>query len=113
MSGVEAKYYSTSGGRLPVLDYIHGLDQRSERGECFEIIDGLEKGAVRWGRGADVDALGGGLYELRPGRHRLLFCIVKSMAVLLHAVPKKGRVLRKPDILLARKRMKEVHDACS
>lgn len=108
---MEVRYYATSSGRKPVLEYIRGLDQRLERAECFEIIQALENDSVCWGRGADADVLGHGLYELRPGRHRILFCTEKNMAVLLHAVPKKGRVLRKVDLDLARKRLKEVHNA--
>ena len=96
---------------MPVREYIRGLVQRDERDRCFEFVEALGHDAVVFGRGADVDHLGGGLYELRPGRHRILFGFVKGMAILLHAVPKKGRVLSRHDLDLARKRLKEVRDA--
>lgn len=107
---MEVRYFSRSSGRLPVLEYIKALDQRRERAECYEIIDALEQDAVVWGRGCDVDHLGGGLYELRPRLHRILFGLFDEVAVLLHAAPKKGRTLPKRDLDLARRRLKEVSD---
>lgn len=60
--------------------------------------------------------LGDGLFELRPhgreGIGRALYCFaVGQRVVVLHAFIKKTRATPKPDLAIARKRMKEVGDA--
>ncbi len=60
--------------------------------------------------------LGDGLFELRPrgreGLGRALYCfVIGQRVVVLHAFVKKTQATPKPDLALARKRMREVSDA--
>jgi len=60
-------------------------------------------------------ALGGGLFELRPrgreGIGRALYCyLVGERVVVLHAFVKKTKATPQHDLLVARRRMKEVRD---
>ena len=61
-------------------------------------------------------SLGDGLFELRPhgreGIGRALYCfVVGQRVVMLHAFVKKTQATPKSDLVIARKRMKEVGDA--
>lgn len=58
-------------------------------------------------------ALGGGLFELRPrgreGIGRALYCYVKGQRVIiLHAFIKKSQTAPQRELVIARKRLKEV-----
>jgi phage-related protein len=58
-------------------------------------------------------AMGGGLFELRPrgreGIGRVFYCFVLSQrVVILHAFLKKTQETREQDLIIARKRMKEI-----
>ncbi len=58
-------------------------------------------------------ALGGGLFELRPhgreGIGRALYCyLVGERVVVLHAFMKKTKATPKQELVIARRRMKEV-----
>jgi phage-related protein len=60
-------------------------------------------------------ALGGGLFELRPhgreGIGRALYCyLVGGRVVVLHAFMKKTKATPKEELVIARRRMKEVRD---
>ena len=60
-------------------------------------------------------AMGGGLFELRPGARegigRVLYCfVVEQRVVMLHAFIKKTRETPEGVLRLARKRMKEVRN---
>jgi phage-related protein len=70
---------------------------------------------VQWGWPVGkppIDALGGGLYEIRSTHerteYRLFFCIAASKLVLLHGIVKKARKTSRADLELARKRLTEV-----
>lgn len=60
-------------------------------------------------------ALGGGLFELRPrareGIGRALYCyLVGERVVVLHTLVKKTQATPERDLVLARRRMKELRD---
>ena len=60
-------------------------------------------------------ALGGGLFEVRPhgreGIGRALYCyLVGERIVVLHAFMKKTEATPMRDLMIARRRMKEVRD---
>ena len=50
----------------------------------------------------------GGLYEIRSGRHRILYCIEGGIAILLHAFQKKSQKTPQKEIEVATKRMKQL-----
>jgi phage-related protein len=97
-------------GREPVRDWLKGLDSE-DRKVIGEDIKDVE---FSWPIGMPLcRALGRGLWEVRSdlprGRiARVLFCIVQSRMVLLHAFIKKTQKTPDADLELAMKRMKEV-----
>lgn len=52
-----------------------------------------------------VDHVEGKLWKLNSGPHRLFYCLYLGDIVVLHAVRKRGRRLRRKDINLALKRL--------
>jgi len=60
-------------------------------------------------------AIGNGLFEIRPkgrdGIGRALYCFVKGKRIIiLHAFIKKSQATPQKELMIARKRMKEVND---
>jgi phage-related protein len=105
-----AAFYQLPSGREPVRDWLKGLDSE-DRKVIGEDIKDVE---FSWPIGMPLcRALGRGLWEVRSdlprGRiARVLFCIVQSRMVLLHAFIKKTQKTPDADLELAMKRMKEV-----
>lgn len=97
-------------GLFPVQEYIANLDMEQQN-KIFAALKRLEEGYHL--RRPLADSIGGktGLYELRPGRHRLLYSFHDRVCiVLLHAFLKKTDEIPQKDIELAllRKEMCEV-----
>lgn len=78
---VELRYYQTSTGRQPFVEWLEGLDDRQARAR---IETRLARAAT--GNFGDVEALGDGVSELRidwgPG-YRIYFARVGQVTVLL------------------------------
>ena len=65
-------------GSSPVQEYVHALDE-AQQNKIFAALKRLEEEGYNLRRPL-ADSLGGktGLYELRPGRHRILYCFSRT-----------------------------------
>jgi len=105
-----AAFYRLPSGREPVRDWLKALDPEDRKfiGEDIKDVE------FSWPIGMPLcRALGKGLWEvrsdLRQGRiARVLFCIVESRMVLLHAFVKKTQKTPQRELDLARERAREV-----
>ncbi len=98
-------------GSFPVQEYITSLDE-IQQNKIFAALKILEEEGYNLRRPL-ADSLGSktGLYELRPGRHRILYSFhERKHVILLHAFLKKTDEITQKDIELAlvRKEMCEV-----
>lgn len=98
-------------GSFPVQEYLRSLDE-TQQNKIFAALKRLEEEGYNLRRPLG-DSLGSktGLYELRPGRHRILYSFhERKYIVLLHAFLKKTDEIPEKDIELAlvRKEMCEV-----
>ncbi|MBI2719445.1 MAG: type II toxin-antitoxin system RelE/ParE family toxin [Rhizobiales bacterium] len=107
---LQARFYATASGQKPVREWILGLDKADR------VIVGKDIQKVEFGWPIGMPScrpLGSSLYEVRSdlagGRiARVMFCIVKGEAVLLHGFMKKSQKTPAGDIEMARKRQKDV-----
>ncbi len=98
-------YYVDEKNHAPVKQYLTKLPIH-ERAEVYAYLKHLSEAGYKIRR-PFADYLGGktGLYELRPGRHRVLYFFIKeSKIILLHALLKKTNEIPKTEINIARKR---------
>src|SRR5258705_2393821 len=110
MKRLPAAFYQLASGREPVREWLKLLPEEDRKiiGEDIKDVE------FSWPIGMPLcRALGKGLWEvrsdLRQGRiARVLFCIVESRMVLLHAFVKKTQKTPVADLELAMKRQKEV-----
>ena len=107
---VPAFFFSTPGGTEPVREWLKSLSVDDRKRVGFDIAT-AEFG---WPAGMPVcRSLGGGLYEIRSNLTggkigRVIFTIESGAMVLLHGFIKKAQKTPKPDLDLARRRMKEI-----
>lgn len=107
---LQVQFYETPGGKEPVRDWFKDFapDDRKIVGKDIAKVE------FGWPIGMPYcRAMGGGLWEVRSnisdGRvARVLFAIVKSQMVLLHAFVKKSQRTPDRELELARKRMKDI-----
>lgn len=107
---VPVRFYKTAAGVEPVLEWLRSLDKADRR------TIGLDLMRVQFGWPVGmplVRNLKGGLWELRstlPSRRiaRLLLCSHRGTLVVLHGFIKKTQKTPAGDLVLARRRMKEV-----
>lgn len=95
----EVFYYVDEKGKAPVRDYLYALPE-NERGKVYAFLKYLSECGYQMRR-PFADALGGktSLYELRPGRHRVLyFFYMREKIILLHAFMKKTDAIPERDI---------------
>lgn len=103
-------FYQTAARRVPVLEWIRGLDSADRKDIGLDLLRVQEN----WPIGMPVcKSLGGGLWEvrssLRGGRiARLIFCIREGEIYVLHGFMKTTQKTPTQDLALAQKRMKEV-----
>ncbi len=104
------RFYRTSVGREPALEWLRSLDKEDRR------VIGLDLMRVQFGWPIGmplVRNLKEGLWELRstlPSRRiaRLLLCFHENKLVVLHGFIKKTQKTPAEDLNLAKQRMKEV-----
>lgn len=107
---IPARFYRTAGGKEPVLDWLRTLGKEDRQ----KIGSDLMRVQFGWPIGMPlVRSLGGGLWELRSDlgserTARLLLCFHESVLVVLHGFIKKTQKTPSGDLVLARRRMKEV-----
>ena len=98
----EVLYFVDEKGNAPVREYIKAL-ATPERAKVHAYLKHLSDAGYKMRRPfADYMGDKTGLYELRPGRHRVLyFFLVRNKVILLHAFLKKTDEIPKRDIELA------------
>ena len=107
---LEVKFFANLLGTEPVRDWLKSLTalDRKTIGEDIKTVQ------LGWPLGMPlVRHLGGGLWEVRTRLDnriaRVLFVLSGSKMVLLHGFIKKQKATPKPDIDLAKERMKELN----
>ena len=98
----EVLYFVDEKGNVPVQKYIRSLPS-AEKAKVFAYLTHLSDVGYKMRR-PFADYLGEktGLYELRPGRHRVLyFFFVRNKVILLHAFLKKTDEILTKDIKIA------------
>jgi phage-related protein len=103
------RFFCTDAGAEPVRDWLKGLPA-SDRKHIGESIKTVQFG---WPLGMPlVDHLGGDIWEVRIRLDnrvaRVLFALDGQMMVLLHGFIKKQQATPKPDLDLAKDRLKQL-----
>jgi phage-related protein len=103
-------FYSLQQGHEPVRDWLKELPEVERQ----EIGRDLLRAQWRWPVGMPLcRPLGDGLWEIRtrlPTKRiaRVLLCVFEEHLVALHGFIKKSRTTPEDDLLLARRRQREV-----
>ena len=103
-------FYRTLSGREPVREWLKRLDEA----ERHAIGQDLLRAQWRWPVGMPLcRPIGTGLWEIRtdlPTKQtaRVLICLRHGCLVALHGFIKKTRATQPADIVIARKRQKEL-----
>jgi phage-related protein len=107
---VPVRFYRTTTGVEPVLEWLRSLDKADRRTIGLDLM----RVQFGWPIGMPlVRSLKGGLWEVRstlPSRRiaRLLLCFHEATLVVVHGFIKKTQKTPADDLALARRRMKEV-----
>ena len=107
---VPVRFYRSSTGREPVLEWLRGLDRADRRAIGLDLM----RVQFGWPIGMPlVRSLKDGLWEVRsslPGKNisRLILCFHDQTLVVLHGFIKKTEKTPIEDLDLAKRRMKEV-----
>lgn len=101
-------FFQTEAGNEPVRNWLRELPKEERK----TIGEDILTAQFAWPVGKPlVDSFGGGLWEIRSNLRgkiaRTLFIIHEGEIVLLHGFIKKDRKTPKPNLDLARKRMKQ------
>lgn len=106
---LEVRFFLTEGGTEPVRDCLRTLsaaDRKSIGGDIKTVQFGWPLGMPL------VDHLGGDIWEVRSRLDtriaRTLFATEGSTMILLHAFIKKRQKTSKPDLDLAKERLKQL-----
>ena len=106
---LDVRFFATDTGAEPVREWLKTLSS-IERKTVGEDIKTVQFG---WPLGMPlVRNLGGGIWEVRIRLEnriaRVLFALVDSTMVLLHGFIKKQQAIPKPDLDLAKERLKSL-----
>jgi phage-related protein len=103
---VRIRYYRSARGDEPVREYTAALPTR-ERDDWDEALTLL--GLFGLDAPVSLRQLDGKVWEIRVGRHRVAYVIVRGPEmVLLHAFKKQGQRTARSDLDLATRRAREV-----
>jgi phage-related protein len=110
MKRLPARFYCLPGGREPVREWLKslGADDKQSIGDDIRTVE------YGWPIGMPAcRPLGDGLWEVRSNLtdrriSRVIFCIAHGHMFLLHAFIKKTRKTPVTDLVIARRRQKEV-----
>ena len=103
-------FFRTLSGSEPVREWLKGLPEE----ERHAIGQDLMRAQWRWPVGMPLcRPMGGGLFEIRTDlatkrTARVLLCLYREHLVALHGFIKKTRATPQADLVLARKRKKEL-----
>lgn len=104
------RFFCTDAGNEPVREWLKSLssDDRKVIGDDIRTVQ------FGWPVGMPLNRpLGGGLHEVRSNLGgnriaRVIFVVKDGTAVLLHGFIKKSKATPKPDLKLARDRLKKL-----
>lgn len=101
------RYYTTARGGRPVAEYIEGLSRTDRAVIAAALGEMAERGLAA--RGVTFRQIGGKLWEVRIGPHRVFYVLLdRENMVLLHAYRKQSRKAPTRHVEIARHRMLEV-----
>lgn len=101
------RYYTTARGGRPVAEYIEGLSRTDRAVIAAALAELAERGLAA--RGVIFRQIGGKLWEVRIGPHRVFYVLLdRENMVLLHAYRKQSRKAPTRHVEIARHRMLEV-----
>ena len=107
-------FYRDAKGREPVKEFLIELankntkDSRISLNKINDYLELLSQEGTRIGR-PFVKYMGDDLWELRPLKNRIFFVsLSKQGFILLHHFHKKSQKTPKKELLVARKRLKEL-----
>jgi phage-related protein len=107
---IQLVFFRNDGGSEPVRDWLKGLDQAERHAVGADLL----RAQWRWPVGMPLcRPMGKGLWEVRtdlPNNRaaRVLICFHQARLVALHGFIKKARATPEDDLMLARKRQKEL-----
>jgi phage-related protein len=107
---IQLVFFRNDGGGEPVREWLKGLNPTERRA----IGANLLRAQWRWPAGMPLcRPMRKGLWEVRtdlPNKRtaRVLICLCQGRLVALHAFIKKARATPEDDLMLARKRQKEL-----
>lgn len=107
---IELVFFLNKAGGEPVRDWLKGLDEAARRAIGIDLL----RAQWRWPVGMPLcRPMNKGLWEVRtdlPGKRtsRVLTCFYEGRLVALHGFIKKTRATPAEDLMLARKRQKEL-----
>ena len=114
---MKVAYFQGNDGREPVRTYIDAVEDAGRFAEAARIhrtialVEAAEHPEdLRSLRIARLIDRTNRIWELLPGRHRIAFATVSEVIVLLHAWPKKGQKLSKPDLQTAQRRLRALRE---
>jgi phage-related protein len=103
----KVSFYHDARGRSPVIEYLDGLVAR-DRARVARYLELVREFGPRLAM-PHARHLDGGLWELRPGAHRVIYAAVASeRVVLLHAFRKKSQKTPRREIERARRCLAEL-----
>ena len=95
-------YHEVPGEPSP-LGYINDL-RPAEKAKVFHQLEVLQQTPIPQWPPKWVSILEDKIWELKSGDHRILFFLHTESIVVVHAVRKRARTLRRSDIKLAKRR---------
>lgn len=107
---IELVFFRNDAGGEPVREWLKGLGQAERRAIGTDLL----RAQWRWPVGMPLcRPMGNGMWEVRtdlPSNRtaRVLICFYRNRLVALHGFIKKTRATPKDDLMLARKRQKEL-----
>lgn len=106
---ISVRFFRQESGNEPVRDWLKSLSPQDRK------LIGEDIKTVQWGWPLGmplVRAMGGGLYEVRIHLEsriaRVLFSFRDGQIILLHGFIKKSQKIPKPDLDLAKERIKKL-----
>ena len=104
---MEVKFFRMQNGRSPVEDFILDRLQPKDKKKAISEIERVQKqpdGLDSFFKAEHAKKLEQDIYELRPGRLRILFTLRDKICWLLHIFFKKSRKTPMKELNLARQR---------
>jgi phage-related protein len=107
---IELVFFRNDAGSEPGREWLRGLDEAKRRAIGTDLL----RAQWRWPVGMPLcRPMGKGLWEVRtdlPSKRtaRVLICVYSGCLVALHGFIKKTRATPEDDLMLARKRQKEL-----